>query len=438
MSMQRFKFALVLAVLLTAATVTQAVEPPVWTPIGPTGVEATDLFYDPFYQDTMFLATPDGYLYYERPSGTWIDRQEPGSGRELTAASVFFRPYSTRMYLLARRGADGHGVIELDLPFQRGETRYTARAGAVSGLQIPGLYDPIAVACTRALGETPGELVASADSGRTWTELTGHGQHDLTDLDCMYTEEYVVTGDAGVAHTEDGGATWQTYNDGLPAGTVLGLGHWYMVHGVPDLDKELNTQLFLAMADGVYYAATAGDTWQLVLSTPAPRQIFRTSTNFPPFEHVIVLTGDGHLLYAIVGEWNWEDLTGSLADQDLVGVVTVDFPTIYLATATTGVYEGTLDEFVSVPEAGIALRLTAAPNPFNATTTFAFEAAEGGRARLSIHDARGRRIATLLDRTIAPGPVSLKWQPRNLASGLYLARLELNGVVTTRSVMLVE
>lgn len=68
------------------------------------------------------------------------------------------------------------------------------------------------------------------------------------------------------------------------------------------------------------------------------------------------------------------------------------------------------------------------PNPFNPTTTIAFELAVPGRTRLSIHDVRGMLVRVLLDRELPDGPHETSWDGRDgatrqVASGVYLLRL---------------
>ena len=74
------------------------------------------------------------------------------------------------------------------------------------------------------------------------------------------------------------------------------------------------------------------------------------------------------------------------------------------------------------PAAGLAL--AAHPNPFNPRTTIRFTLGEAGPVTLSVHDAAGRRVATLLDNALLPGgSQSLDWLADGLPSGVYLARL---------------
>ncbi len=72
------------------------------------------------------------------------------------------------------------------------------------------------------------------------------------------------------------------------------------------------------------------------------------------------------------------------------------------------------------------------PNPFNPRSHLRYELLRQGRATMTIHDARGRLIRTLLDEPMAEGPGFVIWNGRDEAglsapSGVYFARLALDG-----------
>jgi len=64
------------------------------------------------------------------------------------------------------------------------------------------------------------------------------------------------------------------------------------------------------------------------------------------------------------------------------------------------------------------------PNPFNPRTTIRFTLAQEAQTRIEVFDLRGRRVARLLDETVAAGAHSLVFEPENLASGVYFLRLQ--------------
>ncbi len=83
--------------------------------------------------------------------------------------------------------------------------------------------------------------------------------------------------------------------------------------------------------------------------------------------------------------------------------------------------------------------LSAYPNPFNPATRLRFEQLGAGPVTLTIHDAAGRRVATLLDREVrGAGEQFIDWRAEGLPSGVYVARLEYGGIVVGRKLVLLR
>lgn len=85
------------------------------------------------------------------------------------------------------------------------------------------------------------------------------------------------------------------------------------------------------------------------------------------------------------------------------------------------------------------------PNPFNPSTVIAFDVPEGGEGKVSlkVFDLRGRMLNTLLDGVMQPGRHAVFWDGRDsngreLASGVYLYRLSVQGWSQTRKMVLLR
>ncbi|MGB2867085.1 MAG: FG-GAP-like repeat-containing protein [Bacteroidota bacterium] len=79
------------------------------------------------------------------------------------------------------------------------------------------------------------------------------------------------------------------------------------------------------------------------------------------------------------------------------------------------------------------------PNPFNPTTTIEFSLQEDGLATLKLYDALGREVATLLDGERKAGYYrSATIGASRLGSGMYIYRLEANGKLLSRKMLLVK
>jgi hypothetical protein len=96
----------------------------------------------------------------------------------------------------------------------------------------------------------------------------------------------------------------------------------------------------------------------------------------------------------------------------------------------------------SRPPGSSTLALQAStPNPFNPTTTLVYRLPSRGRVLLAVHDVKGRRVATLVDKVQPAGTNSAHWDGRGeartrLSGGVYFARLAFGTEVRTRKLTL--
>jgi hypothetical protein len=78
------------------------------------------------------------------------------------------------------------------------------------------------------------------------------------------------------------------------------------------------------------------------------------------------------------------------------------------------------------------------PNPFNPTTQIRYQLSASGHVRLSVYDVLGRQVALVAEGTYAAGMHQVTFDASNLASGVYVYRLETDGSVFTRTLLLVK
>jgi hypothetical protein len=152
---------------------------------------------------------------------------------------------------------------------------------------------------------------------------------------------------------------------------------------------------------------------------------------------IVVVTFDGRVLFCKDLSWQWEDCTEGIAPATPIDV-TVGWDGYYVVTDEGSVFRSLGLDPTGVPEVPASLDLVAAPNPFNPQTVLSFWAPEAGRAQLEIYDVAGRLVDTVLKGMIAAGPRQVVWRPRELGSGLYVARLRLGRAVETQEVILLK
>ena len=78
------------------------------------------------------------------------------------------------------------------------------------------------------------------------------------------------------------------------------------------------------------------------------------------------------------------------------------------------------------------------PNPFNPATRLAFTLDRAGAVSLVVYDLAGREVERLVQGEMAAGRHSVTWQPRGLASGVYVYRLRAPGVDLARKCSLLK
>jgi hypothetical protein len=83
------------------------------------------------------------------------------------------------------------------------------------------------------------------------------------------------------------------------------------------------------------------------------------------------------------------------------------------------------------------------PNPFNPTTTISFTTSASSLVVLSIYDAQGRLVTTLVNGSKPAGSFTAAWSGRDsngvpVASGVYFVRLQSSGQTQTRKIVLLK
>ena len=78
------------------------------------------------------------------------------------------------------------------------------------------------------------------------------------------------------------------------------------------------------------------------------------------------------------------------------------------------------------------------PNPFNPTTVIEFGLTRQANAQLHVYDLLGRRVATLVDGVLQAANYSVTFDASQLASGVYIYRLQTPDYAITKRMMLVK
>jgi regulation of enolase protein 1 (concanavalin A-like superfamily) len=115
----------------------------------------------------------------------------------------------------------------------------------------------------------------------------------------------------------------------------------------------------------------------------------------------------------------------TLAEVDLSGLRT----TLAELTATPGIGRPSVTDYAMYPNY---------PNPFNPKTTIAFDMVEAGHVDLAVFNLMGQKVSELVNGRMAAGHHQLSFDATGLPSGLYVYRLNVNGYVSEKKMLLMK
>jgi hypothetical protein len=133
---------------------------------------------------------------------------------------------------------------------------------------------------------------------------------------------------------------------------------------------------------------------------------------------------------------------------DLNGDGDVDFGDFFLFADAFGKAGGSVAKLLALAQEVLGLPTTpqlgpAYPNPFNPQTTIQYWLPAPGQVGLGIYDMLGQRVRVLVEQPSSPGVYRVEWDGRDdqgmdLASGIYLFRLQVGAFVAVRRMALLK
>jgi hypothetical protein len=78
------------------------------------------------------------------------------------------------------------------------------------------------------------------------------------------------------------------------------------------------------------------------------------------------------------------------------------------------------------------------PNPFNPSTTITYNVPKTAMMHVTVYDLLGRMVATLVNGEKTLGRYQVEWNADRLSSGIYYVRMQTQGFVATRKIVLMK
>ncbi len=288
----------------------------------------------------------------------------------------------------------------------------------------------------------PKNLMAEAGGGveigvlLTWETPDTNGGRPITDYVVEYRDTSAAT------------AEWTVFNDGVSAETMA---------FVTSLPFRSVYAFRVAAVNSVGRGAdSAPDTLSWGFSEPGAPSALQAEP-VPGTEVVVALTwqapaDDGG--YAITDyvveyrrsgdtEWILVDDGVSAEPGVVIGGLEADQTYEFRVAAVNQLGRGHFNTPVSATSVDDPMPLETAlvgnfPNPFNPTTAVRYQLTVDSRIRLAVYDLLGREVAVLVDGVMPAGAHRATFDAAGLASGVYLYRLDADGRVFTRTMLLVK
>ena len=387
-----------------------------------------------------FVLRPDGVLFaanqpsFSNETEAWLRSDDGGLNWFLPANTPGLRWVREAMFLDNSLGLASWGY-RVRLTDDGGET-WTA-ADLPTNQSIWGVAlvaaDRYYLATTHSNGG--GDLLLSTDGGQTWTAVANGlpaGQLyassiNFTDADTGYVAG-LVNNVPRIYRTVDGGQSWQLRpGQGLP-GLASDM-HWL------DGNTGLLTVYQTDFA-GLYRSEDGGATWTSLFDQRLLEVDFRNELAGVAYgnnSHTYIRTEDGGLTWTSYdspfsgpGAGIHSGRLASAASRDdgwVLGgyggrIMVVMDNTLSAVDASPSLVPGSGSRF-----------LAATPNPFNPSTSIAFELDQSGSARVTVYDLAGRRVRVLVQKNLPQGRHEVQWDGTDttgaiVAAGVYLVRVD--------------
>ncbi len=268
------------------------------------------------------------------------------------------------------------------------------------------------------LSQATGYQFVERNEGLTFTAVHALAVNSAGDI-------YAGTFGGGVMKLANGSNTWTETS--IPYDFVWALG------------IDSNDKIYAGTyGGGVYVSADNGSTWTAVNDGLANNYIYSITVN-PSDEVFASAWAAGVYKLNTTKDGAWSEL--GMQGVKVTSVTTGTDGNIYAATDDGRIFM-LIDKPTGIGEDGEAVNEFALaqnyPNPFNPTTQINFSVAKAGNYELAVYNLLGQKVAVLVNGNLNAGSYEVTFDARDLASGIYIYRLQGEGVNFVKKMMLMK
>lgn len=411
-----------------------------------------------YYNAKIFVGLQEGGVFLSTDYGSsWIEKN---SG---LAVSNVVTLYSDGIDLFA--GTNKQGIFYSSdygnnwMVINQG---ITFGAGGYPGISGIIKRDNKVMICTYGQG-----FLISTDNGLSWT-TSNAGLSNMYNISMTANDLYLFVGsaEAGIFRSEDDGQNWVQMNNGLSNLYIESL-------------HSSDSILFAGTDDGVFRSTNYGENWESMNTGIFPvGRVFALASN----EEYTFASVSGYLFRSQDYGENWEQIgnsiglpvsirvigsniiCGILFGEDLAvsndngetwhfinqGIIasavwSISNNNLYLFAGTdiAGVWRINISEIITSVEQNPTQPTEFIlgqnyPNPFNTATAIQFSIPQRGNIVLKVYDILGNEVSTLVNEEKAQGVYTINFDANNLASGLYLYRIQAGSFIDTKKMILLK
>jgi len=227
----------------------------------------------------------------------------------------------------------------------------------------------------------------STNNGNTWAQISMSGSNALKIKINSKGHLYVLDTFGEISKSTNNGNTFTVINNGLS--TTYGF--------MQDLAFNSEDHIYLATKDGLYVSKNEGMTWLLIEQTLTSKIV-----------NILEFDNEDKLYAGLINEGVYRSISVLTDIQDKNNVI---------------------ESF---------LLSNNFPNPFNPNTTIVYYLPISSEVKLKVYDVLGNEIATLINEEKSAGTYEVNFDAGNLASGIYVYKLQAGGFLETKKMVLLK